>query len=320
MTRPNPISTHRSEKSSSPLPGGTRDGSGQLTTRQSCTRSASSRPTEQLGHRHAKSAVNQNFYDFCQSIATSSGARVIEGEGGGIRAALAALRQSGMREPDFWDTGVTFTVRLPREGLISHEDLAWVHGLPQAEALTEIQVQVVASMRHGQEWTNQQLRDAFGPMDTTEARQLLQGLVYMGVAEAEGERGGRRYRLAHSEPPHVEPLEVHSVGPTYVEEYSPPNPATMRWEGTPVTKNEPLIRRALEQGGSLGKSALVEITGLAAPTVAYALTIMRDHGLVRIHGSQGSKNATYSLVNPANDGADDGDLHSGPRGSHDDCR
>lgn len=64
----------------------------------------------QLGRPGAKSAVNPVLYDICKYVRMPDGSRVIEGEGGGIREAMEALRAAGLRTPRFIDTGVQFTV------------------------------------------------------------------------------------------------------------------------------------------------------------------------------------------------------------------
>jgi len=69
---------------------------------------------EQLGTPRGKSAVNEFLYDMCRSIRTDSGHRIVEGEGGGIREAIQALRQAGLAEPIFVDTGVSFTAIIYR--------------------------------------------------------------------------------------------------------------------------------------------------------------------------------------------------------------
>lgn len=57
-------------------------------------------------------AVNQRLYDISTLLHTSDGAAVIEGEGGGIREVLAAVKKQGNPPPVFQDTGVSFTAIL----------------------------------------------------------------------------------------------------------------------------------------------------------------------------------------------------------------
>jgi ATP-dependent DNA helicase RecG len=65
---------------------------------------------DKLGEPGGKSAVNEFLYDICHFVHTSSRHRIIEGEGGGIREARDALREAGLADPVFVDTGVAFTV------------------------------------------------------------------------------------------------------------------------------------------------------------------------------------------------------------------
>jgi ATP-dependent DNA helicase RecG len=71
---------------------------------------------DRLGEPGGKSAVNESLYYICHFVHSSSQHRVIEGEGGGVREARDALREAGMAEPVFVDTGVSFTVIVFRPG------------------------------------------------------------------------------------------------------------------------------------------------------------------------------------------------------------
>ena len=66
----------------------------------------------QLGQPDGKSAVNPHLYDISRSLRTSNGARVIEGEGGGIREVQEAVAQAGLPPPVFRDFGTRFTAIL----------------------------------------------------------------------------------------------------------------------------------------------------------------------------------------------------------------
>jgi ATP-dependent DNA helicase RecG len=65
---------------------------------------------DQLGEPGGKSAVNEFLYEIGRLVRTADGSRVIEGEGGGIREAKAALVRAGLPEPVFVDNGVSFAV------------------------------------------------------------------------------------------------------------------------------------------------------------------------------------------------------------------
>ena len=69
---------------------------------------------EQLGTAAGKSAVNEHLYGICAYLSTSQGARVIEGEGGGIGEVQRALHEWPADPPIFIDQAVTFTAVLMR--------------------------------------------------------------------------------------------------------------------------------------------------------------------------------------------------------------
>ncbi len=57
----------------------------------------------------SRAAVNQRLYSISQSLYTSDGSAIIEGEGGGIREVLETAKRLGSIPPIFRDTGVSFT-------------------------------------------------------------------------------------------------------------------------------------------------------------------------------------------------------------------
>jgi ATP-dependent DNA helicase RecG len=69
---------------------------------------------QQLGLPGGKSAVNEFLYDICTLTPTPQGARIIEGEGGGISEAQHLLAQWPAALPIFVDKAVTFTAILMR--------------------------------------------------------------------------------------------------------------------------------------------------------------------------------------------------------------
>ncbi|MDR1264949.1 MAG: putative DNA binding domain-containing protein [Propionibacteriaceae bacterium] len=69
---------------------------------------------QQLGLPGGKSAVNEHLYDICALTTTAQGARVIEGEGGGIGEARRALADWPAAPPIFIDKAVSFTTVLMR--------------------------------------------------------------------------------------------------------------------------------------------------------------------------------------------------------------
>lgn len=85
---------------------------------------------------------------------------------------------------------------VPRHALLSPEGLSWLARVVGSAPLTDIQRQILASMRRGQMWTNSFVRQEFAPIDSAEARSFLQGLVARRFAVATGSRGGTMYGLA----------------------------------------------------------------------------------------------------------------------------
>ena len=69
---------------------------------------------QQLGLPGGKSAVNEHLYDICTLTGTPQGARLIEGEGGGIGEVERALADWPADRPLFIDKAVGFTVVLMR--------------------------------------------------------------------------------------------------------------------------------------------------------------------------------------------------------------
>lgn len=253
----------------------------------------------QLGHPGAKSAVNPALYDVCKYVRMADGSRVIEGEGGGIREAVEALRSAGLRAPRFIDTGVQFTVILSRHTLIGDNDLAWLGEVAAHLDLSSEQRAILVSMRHGEVWTNSRLRQEFVPMDSVAARRLLQQLVDTGLVEMHGERGGATYTIADRHR-RAEPDEV------IVEELPPDQPALIevRENGADVLADSPAITGAHGQSrnsavvlGALDQarplSEIIAATGLTQGQVRYALTQLIAAEEVTMLGSQGVRGTTY---------------------------
>ena len=207
----------------------------------------------QLGRPGAKSAVNPVLYEVCKSVRMPDGSRVIEGEGGGIREAIEALRSAGLRPPHFVDKGIQFSVIISRHTLLADEDLAWLAARADADLSSEERA-ILASMRHGEMWNNTRVRQQFAPLDSVAARRMLQRLVDTGLAEAHGERGGTYYAIA---PRHAAGVPDR----VSVEEVAPSQPALPADDARPATVKEPLINAVLGEDGSGEMSRNHEIVG-----------------------------------------------------------
>ncbi|HON73982.1 MAG TPA: ATP-binding protein [Dermatophilaceae bacterium] len=262
----------------------------------------------QLGRPLGKSAVNEFLYEICKLVRTESGARVIEGEGGGIRDAQLAMTKANLRPPRFIDKGVSFTALLPRHSLIAERDLMWLSGVDRDGRLTDVQRRLVVSMRHGTEWTNGMVRAEFAPMDSLVARAELQGLVNAGLAESSGERGQTTYRLASTLELNGErterPLVVVTPTPTATDPSVPlfsdgptTNPASPGSPGASVTRHGPAIWAALARG-PLSARSLTTTTGLSVHQIRNALAALDKHGWLTVHGGWGHRGTTYERRSP----------------------
>lgn len=244
---------------------------------------------DQLGQPDGKSAVNTTLYEICKRLRLGDGSRVIEGEGGGIREAMEALRSAGLRPLKFRDSGVRFTVQVSRHTLLGDDDIQWLAELGLMDELTSEQRAMLADMRHGGEWTNQRVRQEFPPTDSLVARQLLQDLVERELVEALGERGGTRYRLASvvaGSRVAQEVLPLLDEPNEVVRNVRESTPRAQVWQAlaTPMTFRE-----------------LISHVGLTESQVRYALTSLREQGRVVMEGSRGQRYASYRRVEEGED-------------------
>lgn len=233
---------------------------------------------QQLGLPGGKSAVNPSLYDICTHIRMRDGDRLIEGEGGGIREALLRIREAGLRPPRFIDHGVRFTVLLSRHTLLDDRDLEWLARLPEAAGLTSEQRAILAEMRNGVEWNNSLVREQFAPMDSVEARRLLQDLVDRQLAVMSGNRGTATYSLA---PAHQAP--AHSV--------SRPGASTPA-SGSSLGGQADTVHTALATPATFRE--LADSLPLSERQIRYALRVLREAGLVEFDGTRGSRTGKYA--------------------------
>lgn len=254
----------------------------------------------QLGRPGGKAAVNEHLYEVCKLVRTADGNRVIEGEGGGIRAVLDALEAASLPQPVFQDTGVMFTVLVPRHALMPAGDLAWLAEVASGHDLDATQSSVLVGMRHGHRWTNPEVRRRFG-LGAVEARSALQGLVRVGLAQAIGRGRGTAYEISPQiGGPVLPPVNdvrivtpVLDGDPVHGQERLPFEATAGREATSPaMTKNGPAIWTAMgEKGAALAE--LVESTGLTAAQVRFALAKLRDLALIETDGGWGVHSTTY---------------------------
>lgn len=163
-----------------------------------------------LSEEHAQAAVNQRFYHLMKNSETSDGARVIEGEGGGIREVQQALEAVGAPTPIFTDTGVKFRVVLwfaehplparqeqPAPPVPTHRPSVHPQSptpvLPQGAGKNA--PLIAQSLASGRVLTRAQLADQTG-LSPAQVRYAVEQLLEAGLVTMVGERGrkGTGYR------------------------------------------------------------------------------------------------------------------------------
>ncbi|MBN1171462.1 MAG: putative DNA binding domain-containing protein [Micromonosporaceae bacterium] len=253
---------------------------------------------DRLGKVGVTSARNGHLLRICQNVRTREGNRVVEALASGIPAILNSLSAAGMVPPRFHDQGIRFSVVVPNHTLLAPDDLSWLATIPARAFLSDRQRHALVAMRHGQTWTNQSLREVF-PMDSREARQELAGLVAAGVAVAEGERGGRVYRLAdrligHGAHQAHGTTSGSATTSRSVEPIGQPQASTTRRAAGSRNANAASITRHLETGPKT-LAELVDATGLSQRQITYALQYLRDTGAVILQGKPGQAGSRYAL-------------------------
>lgn len=243
---------------------------------------------------------NPILYAMCSAITTQEGDRVIEASATGIPEIRRALFEASLPEPRFKDNVISFDVLLSNSSLLSEEDITWLSGLPGASVLTVPQRHALVGMRHGKEYTNGTYRADF-PMDSVDARRELQELVFYGLAEAHGERGGVVYRFrksdngAAAESDRQARSEISPPDGT-ISPDAPPEPARIG-QRLSFEQKAGLIRRALESASSpLTKLEIEEFTGLSAGQLNPTLMQMREKRLIEFTEPVRSPRQRYRLT------------------------
>ena len=227
---------------------------------------------DRLGTTGVTSARNGHLVRICQYVRTRTGGRVVEALATGIPTVLQSLADAGMVPPRFQDQGIKFAVRMPNHALLAPDDIQWLGRVTKGIPLSDTQRHVLSRMRHGEVFTNKSLRENF-PMDSRFATRLLADLVDAGLADAQGERGGRVYRLGSA-------LQGR---PLLREDDA--GAANAETRILIMLYDEPLSRKAIQ-----------ERTGLSHRQVQYALQSLRESGQVELRGGPGRRGSTYSLV------------------------
>lgn len=228
----------------------------------------------ELGNTGVSSPRNGHLLRICQNVRIhGSNNRVVEGLASGIPTVLKSVRAAGMVPPRFHDQAVRFSVLVPNHTLLAANDLQWLSRVTAGSLIGDVHRHVLASMRHGQTWTNKTLRTSF-PMDSSDARKVLGELVAAGLAEARGERGGRTYRLATSVPKQLEPQQIA-------------NSAVLPKFGREIL--------AILVNGACTRLEIQQRAQLSSRQAQRALDQLRGMDLVELEGGRGLKNSTYRL-------------------------
>lgn len=236
----------------------------------------------------SRAAVNQRLYAIVQHLVTSEGSGVIEGEGGGVREMMLALREAELAEPEFVDSGVQFVVKFWRGAPSPPQKPDQSdHGSSDA-ARTALQQTLLSSLAEGQEWTLARVRQEFSPVSEEKVQQQLSQLEESGEITLTDEG---QIRLGTTE-------EARRVEAAAAKEDRAG--VALAPEGlSALGRNVPRLYAVFQQsaGGSRGQSIseLQEKSGLSLGQTRYALAPLLQEGLVRMEGGQGSRKTTYRL-------------------------
>lgn len=161
---------------------------------------------EQLGTAAGKSAVNEHLYGVCSHLTTSRGARVIEGEGGGISEVQRALSVWHADPPIFMDRVVSFTAVLMRPNAVLRQTATDLRATPE-----DPQARILAAL-------------AAGPLDRAsigertgltkaQTRYALERLIARERVIMKGGLGARNttYALTHERAGHDENADERST-------------------------------------------------------------------------------------------------------------
>ena len=225
----------------------------------------------------AKAAVNQRLYEMMRRVKTPSGDSVIEGEGGGVTEILRACRDSNLRRPQFFDTGVEFKVIFWRYKVLSPDDLRRVNEIAGGRPLNQIQKELVLSLAQGKTWSTSMVRRHYAPLGMKETEDLLTALAQWGLAE---------YRSGMLNP-------IGKKNPTANGDTNGVS------ENLMLSLNEERVLSQLLLEALQFKQLEAALSDLSAAQIRYALNKLQSKGLVEMKGSQGMRSTTYRAM-PSN--------------------
>ncbi|WP_341268249.1 hypothetical protein [Gordonia malaquae] len=190
------------------------------------------------------------------------------------------MRAAGLKPLKFHDSGVSFTAVVSRRRLLSDRDLSWLTTAAAGRRLTEEQRVILASMHHGQEWTNRMVRQEFDQIDSREATSLLQDLVSRGLAVVAGERGGARYRLSGTLD--LSPDDVLDVAVVSDQSEAAAQPESSQQSAVP--NGDEVVALLSDSAAGLTVAELIAASTLTERQVRYALSKLSAVGAVSGRG------------------------------------
>jgi ATP-dependent DNA helicase RecG len=226
---------------------------------------------DRLGQEGVTSARNGALIRICQYVRFQGEQRVCEALASGIPTVLRSLERARMTPPAFFDQGIRFTVSVPNHALLGDGDLEWLASLgARGRGLSDVQRHALVLLRRGRTFTNRGLRDEF-PMDSRDARRVLSDLVDRGLAVADGDRGGRVYRLA------LDALDVNAGA---------------------ARRRDDHVGAVLEHltQGERTVNELMLATDLSRRQITYALKKLRTAGRVEIAAGGQGRHTTYRAI------------------------
>ena len=258
-------------------------------------------------NEHTQKAVNQRLYEMAKHLTTADGAGVIEGEGGGVREALAETCDADLNRPRFFDNGVKFTVLLRRGSVFSPSDLQRISELAPDIRLSHIQKVLLLSLDDGERWSITRMCDEFSPLSRTEAQTQVDGLVRQElIAEtAAGIQLRGRKPTATDTGPDVAaspetPAEPEQAGRSG--QYGQPHgSAADQEELRAITKHGPAVVAVLDAEAPgpgtahspVGVQTIADRVGLSVSTTRYALARLIAAGAIEMVGGQGQHATGY---------------------------
>lgn len=237
-----------------------------------------------------KAPVNPRLYSIARYLHTPNGERIIEGEGGGIREALLAIKRARLHPPKLINTGTQFKVIFPRGPRHSPEEREWLASM--GDRFSAPQEDILLALRKGERYSWSRLRAEYTPMAESELRSQVSQLFRAALITDDADV----YSLAAPFPTatHNESEETDSRPPTSSAP-APQHTTPENNESLPPGKNVRLVFNTLASGGKMNLDELIAATKLSANQVRYALKPLIVGSFVTMTGGQG-RSTTYAAT------------------------